>query len=54
MENYLQYFIITYNGKESEKECVCVCVYIYIYITESLCCVPERNTILDQLYFNNK
>ena len=24
--NYTQYFVITYNGKESEKECV----YIYL------------------------
>ena len=34
----VQYLVITYNGKESEKEymcvCVCVCVYfvcVYIY-----------------------
>ena len=27
-ENYTQYFVITYMGKESEKE------YIYIYISE--------------------
>ena len=36
--NYIQYLIITYNGKESEKE------YIYVYITESLCCALETNT----------
>ena len=36
--SYLQYLIITYNGKESEEE--------YIYISESLCCIPEANTIL--------
>ena len=28
--NYIQYLLITYNGKESE----------------SLCCIPETNTIL--------
>ena len=37
--NYIQYLVITYNGKESE-------IYIYIYIIESLCCTPETNTIL--------
>ena len=26
--NYIQYLVITYNGKESEKEYI----YIYIYI----------------------
>ena len=36
--NYIQYFIIIYNGKESEKECVCV--------TESFCCTSETNTTL--------
>ena len=30
-ENYIQYPLINYNGKEYEKE------YIYIYITESHC-----------------
>ena len=38
--NYIQYLVITYNGKEFEKE-----KDIYIY-TESLCCTPEINTIL--------
>ena len=31
-------------GKESEKECM--------YITESLCCTPKINTIVNQLYSN--
>ena len=31
-ENYTQYLVIIYKGKESE-------------ITESLCCTPETNTI---------
>ena len=39
-ENYSQYFVITYKGKESEKE------QIYICLTESLCCTPEANTTL--------
>ena len=33
--NYIQYLIITYNGKESKTE------YMHIYKTESLCCTPE-------------
>ena len=37
-ENYLQYLVIIYNGKESEK------LYIYIYKTEPLCCTPKTNT----------
>ena len=37
--NSIQYIIITYNGKDSEKE------YIRVYITESLCHVPKTNTI---------
>ena len=31
--NYIQYLVITYKEKESEK--------IYVYKTESLCCIPE-------------
>ena len=38
--NYIQYLVVTYNGKESEKE------YTYMYITESLCCTTETNKIL--------
>ena len=34
---YIQYLIITYSGKKSEK---------YTCITESLCCTPETNIIL--------
>ena len=33
--NYIQYLVITYNGKESEKN-----------VSESLCCIPETNTTL--------
>ena len=42
--NYIQYLIITYNGKESKKEHIYI--YIYIGITESLCCTPETNATL--------
>ena len=47
-EDYIQYLVINYNGKEYEKECVCVCVCvcINIYITESLCYTAEINTTL--------
>ena len=39
--NYIQYLVITYNGKEFEKEQItCIC------ITESFCCIPETNTTL--------
>ena len=39
-ENYTQYFVISYKGKESEK------IDIYVCITETLCYTPETNTIL--------
>ena len=39
-QNYIQYLIITYNGKEPEKEYVCV------YVTESFCSIPKPNTTL--------
>ena len=39
--NYIQHLMITYNGKESEKQ-----------ITESFCCTPKTNNIVNQLYFN--
>ena len=35
--NYTQHFVITCKGKEAEKN---------ICKTESLCCTPERNTIV--------
>ena len=35
---YIQYLVITYNRKESEKE--------YMYISESLCCTLKTNTTL--------
>ena len=48
--NYIQYFIITYNGEESEREHIYVYIfiylYIYIYITESPSFTPETNTTL--------
>ena len=36
--NYIQYPVISHNGKEHAKEYVC--------ITESLCCTAEINTTL--------
>ena len=42
MGNYIQFLIINYNGKESEKEYI----YTNICITEPLCSVPETNTTL--------
>ena len=50
--SYVQYPVIVYNGKESEKEdiymYICMSIYedICICITESLCCIPETNTVL--------
>ena len=38
--NSIQYCVITYMGKKSEKE------WIYVYITESLGCTPETNKTL--------
>ena len=30
LEDFSQYLVITYNGKDSEKEYfICVCIYIY-------------------------
>ena len=39
----MQYPTINYNENEY--------IYIYIYIIDSLCCIPEANTI-SKLYFN--
>ena len=47
--NYIQYLVIMYNEKESEKY-----IYIYfffnllsmIYLAESLYCTPKTNTSL--------
>ena len=44
--NYIQYAIIAYNGKESEKEKT-----IYICIAESLCCTVESSTTLQKNRF---
>ena len=38
---YIQYLVITYNGKESEIRHIYIYIYIYIYIiwiSESVCC----------------
>ena len=45
--NYIQFLVITYNGKESEK------VYIYIHIY-TFCCTPETNTTLKINYTSIK
>ena len=44
-KNYIQYPVINDNRKVFKKEC------IHIRITESLCCIAEINTTLNQLYF---
>ena len=33
----IQYFVITYNGKESEKRIYNVCVYVYVYVHVCVC-----------------
>ena len=45
--NYIQYLVIMYNGKESEKE------YIYIYMYNWTSLLYTLN-IVNQLYFNLK
>ena len=40
--NYIQYPVITYNGKESENKFT----HTHTCITESLCRTPETNTTL--------
>ena len=35
--NYIQYLIITYNRKESEKEYIHLCIYIYMYVYIYIC-----------------
>ena len=50
--NYIQYLIITYNGKELRKR-----IYIHTHKTESFCCTPETKQylpIVNQLYFNKE
>ena len=39
-ENYIQYLVVNYNGKESGEESA------HTYKTESLCCPAETNTAL--------
>ena len=38
VESSIQYSVVTYMGKESEKEWL----YVRICIAESLCCTPEN------------
>ena len=44
--NYIQYLIITYNGKESEKD------YICLYMNQFA--GYQKHNIINQLYFNEK
>ena len=46
--NYTQASVITSKEKEFEN------IYIYTCITESLCCIPETNTILKINYTSAK
>ena len=40
--NYIQYPVITYNGKEFEKEYIYTYTHThYIYANESLCYTPK-------------
>ena len=46
--DYIQYLIITYNGKEFGEEYIYVYVCIHVHtlnITESLCYIPEAHTL---------
>ena len=46
--DYIQYLVITYNGKNMKKK--------YKYVTESLCCIPEiqhcKSTTIKNFNFN--
>ena len=42
-ENYTEYLIITYNGRDCKKEYIHI--YVYIRITEALHCVPETKAL---------
>ena len=47
-ENYTQYLVITYNGKNLKNS-----IYIYIYISELFCCIPEnQHNTVNELHFN--
>ena len=48
MWNSIQYSVIIYMGKESEKECMCI--YVYNWIT--LLCSRNYHHVVNQLYFN--
>ena len=45
--NSARYSVITQMGEESEKR-------MNVCITESLCCTPETNNIVNRLYSNTK
>ena len=61
--NYTQYFVITYEGKESNKDYTWISISIYqssvflltirlsiYHLSESLCCTPAMNTTLEINY----
>ena len=45
-ENYMQYPMISHNGKEYLNKNVYICIYVYICITEFLLYSKVINTIL--------
>ena len=47
----IQYLIITYDGKESEKVCVCVCVCMDL---NHFAVTWNYYNNVNQLYFNTK
>ena len=45
--NYIQYFVVTQNGKESEKE------HVYVYINHQFAAhLKNPHNIVNWLYFN--
>ena len=50
--NYIQYLVMTYNGKEYET--VYIYIYIYVCICESFCFSHETNTTLQINYSSIK
>ena len=56
-QNYIEYLIVAYNAKASEKEYICVLAHthmdVYMY-NWSLCCIHETNTTLQMNYASIK
>ena len=56
MGNYIQYFLISYNGKEFEKEYVYMYIpHVYMYMHSYICIKLNHFTVyvkhINQLYF---